>query len=102
MDDSRPRTDHNAHLSVIRDGAVPLPAGLAGLLAELVRQLGRLAAEEPLVALTALADLRHVSGRAGQEAAHEIADRNVPIEEVANALGTSEAAARTYLNDYLH
>ncbi|WP_405427926.1 hypothetical protein [Streptomyces erythrochromogenes] len=47
--------------------AVPLPPGLAGLLAELVSRLGGRAAEEPLVALKALAD------------------RDVPIEEVPSA-----------------
>ncbi|MFB7810883.1 hypothetical protein [Streptomyces virginiae] len=102
VDLSGPIADYEAHLSVIRDGAVPLPEGLAGLLAELVSRLGGLAAEEPLVALKALADLRHVITLAGQEAAYEIADRDVPIEKVAAALGTSEAAARSYLNDYLH
>ncbi|MFJ9552066.1 hypothetical protein [Streptomyces erythrochromogenes] len=58
--------------------------------------------EEPLVALKALADLRHVIAQTGQDAAYEIADRDAPIEQVATALGTSTAAARTYLNDYLH
>lgn len=46
VDLSGPIADYEAHLSVIRDGAVPLPAGLAGVLSELVRQLGVLAAEE--------------------------------------------------------
>ncbi|MFI1948638.1 hypothetical protein ACH46F_32910 [Streptomyces virginiae] len=102
VDLSGPIADYRAHLSVIRDGAVPLPAELTELLTELVRQLGGLAAEEPLVALKALADLRHVIARTGQDAAYEIVDRDVPIEEVAVALGTSTAAVRTYLNDYLH
>ncbi|WP_405419244.1 hypothetical protein [Streptomyces erythrochromogenes] len=102
VDLSGPIADYEAHLSVIRDGTVPLPAGLAGVLSELVGQLGVLAAEEPLVALKALADLRHLIAQTGQDAAYEIADRDVPIEAVATALGTNEAAARTYLNDYLH
>ncbi|MFC9816321.1 hypothetical protein ACFVJM_30160 [Streptomyces virginiae] len=102
VDLSGPIADYDAHLSVIRDSAVPLPAGLSGLLAELVRQLGDLASEEPLVALKALADLRHVIAQTGQDAAYELADRDMSIEEVAAALGTSPAVARTYLNDYLH
>ncbi|MFJ9598005.1 hypothetical protein ACIRS3_35330 [Streptomyces virginiae] len=52
VDLSGPIADYEAHLSVIRDAAVALPAGLGGLLSELVRQLGGLFAEEPLVALT--------------------------------------------------
>ncbi|WKV76517.1 hypothetical protein AW27_033690 (plasmid) [Streptomyces sp. PCS3-D2] len=102
IDLSGPIADYEAHLSAIRDAAVPLPAGLVGLLAKLVRQLGDLAADEPLVALKALADLRHLIAQTGQDAAYELYDRNVPIEEVAAALGTSTAAASTYLNDYLH
>ncbi|MFD5619266.1 hypothetical protein [Streptomyces yangpuensis] len=102
VDLAGPIADYEARLSVIRDTAVPLPTGLAGLLSELVRQLGRPAAEEPLVALKALADLRHIIAQTGQDAAYELADRDMPIEQVATALGTSTAAARTYLNDYLH
>ncbi|WP_420082835.1 hypothetical protein ACN6AT_37580 (plasmid) [Streptomyces sp. JL4002] len=102
VDLSGPIADYEAHLSVIRGGAVPLPAGLAGLLAALVEQLGGLAAEEPLVALKALADLRYVIAQTGQDAAYELADRDVAIGDVAAALGTNEGAARTYLNDYLH
>ncbi|MFE5489019.1 hypothetical protein ACFQ7Z_03495 [Streptomyces virginiae] len=50
VDLSGPVADYGAHLSVVRDSAVQLPAGLVGLLAELVRRLEGLAAEEPLVA----------------------------------------------------
>ncbi|MFD5618515.1 hypothetical protein [Streptomyces yangpuensis] len=102
VDLAGPIADYNAHLSVIRDAAVQLPAGLTGVLTELVRRLGGLAAEEPLVALKALADLRYVIAEVGQDAAYELAAQQVPIEEVAIGLGTSETAARTYLNSYLH
>ncbi|MFG2979185.1 hypothetical protein ACGFYY_40150 [Streptomyces sp. NPDC048331] len=101
VDLSGPIADYGAHLSVIRDAAVPLPEELTVLLAELVRLLDGLTAEKPLVTLKALADLRYVIAQTGQEAVYELAARDVPIEEVASALGTSEAAARTYLNDYL-
>ncbi|MET9568556.1 hypothetical protein ABZY34_05330 [Streptomyces virginiae] len=102
VDLSGPIADYGAHLSVIRDAAVQLPAELTGILTELVGRLGGLAAEEPLVALKALADLRHVIAEVGQDAAYELAAQQVPIEEIATGLGTSETAARTYLNSYLH
>ncbi|MFJ3861849.1 hypothetical protein ACIPRL_37250 [Streptomyces sp. NPDC090085] len=102
VDLSAPVADHEAHLWVIRDAAVSLPADLSGILTELVRLFGGLAAEQPLVTLKARADLRHVIAETGREAAYEIADREVPLTVVAAALGTSEAAARGYLNDCLH
>ncbi|WP_405419239.1 hypothetical protein [Streptomyces erythrochromogenes] len=102
VDLSGPIADYEAHVSVIRDAAVPLPAELTELLANLVRQLDVLAVEEPLVALKALADLRHVISRTGGDAVYELGARAVPLKAVATALGTSEAAARSYLNDYLH
>ncbi|MDX3539652.1 hypothetical protein PV721_36080, partial [Streptomyces sp. MB09-01] len=101
VDLSGPIADYEAHLSVIRDGAVPLPGELTGLLTDLVRQLDGLAIEEPLVALKALADLRYVIEQTGQDAAYELAARDVPLKVVATALGTSKSAARAYLNDYL-
>ncbi|WP_406187118.1 hypothetical protein [Streptomyces sp. NBC_01006] len=101
VDLSGPIADYDAHLSVIRDAAVQLPAELAELLTELVRRLDGLAVDEPLVALKALADLRYVIARSGQDAVHELAAGDVPIEEVAVALGTSETAARIYLGSYL-
>ncbi|MFI8266641.1 hypothetical protein [Streptomyces sp. NPDC085665] len=102
IDLSGPIADYDAHLSVIRDAAVQLPADLTALLTDLVRRLDVLAAKEPLVALKALADLRYVIAHTGEEAAYEIAAGDVPIEEVATALGTNEAAARSYLRSYLH
>ncbi|MFG2231439.1 hypothetical protein ACGFNX_15755 [Streptomyces sp. NPDC048723] len=102
MDLSGPIADYEAHVSVFRDAAVPLPVELTALLTELVRRLDGLAAKEPLVTLKALADLRYVIAHAGQDAAYELASRNVPIGEVAAAPGTNEPAARSYLNDYLH
>ncbi|WP_331732841.1 hypothetical protein OG592_42535 (plasmid) [Streptomyces avidinii] len=100
VDLSGPIADYEAHLSVIREKAVPLLEELAALLAELVRRLDGLAAEEPLVALKALADLRYVIAQTGQDAAYELAARDVPIAVVATALGTSEATARSYLSDH--
>ncbi|MER7826986.1 hypothetical protein ABTX85_31005 [Streptomyces sp. NPDC096097] len=96
-----PIADYEAHLSVIRDGTVPLPAELTALLTDLVGRLDVLAVEEPLVALKALADLRYVIARTGQDAAYELGALDIPLGQIATALGTSEAAARTYLTDYL-
>ncbi|MFE7098105.1 hypothetical protein [Streptomyces erythrochromogenes] len=101
VDLSGPVADYEAHVSVIRDMAVPLPAELTVLLTGLVRALDGLAVKEPLVTLKALADLRYVIAQAGQDAAYELAAREVPLNVVATALGTSEAAARGYLDDYL-
>ncbi|MFE2330224.1 hypothetical protein ACFXD5_41035 [Streptomyces sp. NPDC059385] len=102
VDLSGPIADYEAHVSLIRDAAVPLPAELTGLLTDLVRVLDGLAVNEPLVALKALADLRYVIAQTGQDAVYELAALEVPLKEVAIALGTSEAAARSYLNDYHH
>ncbi|MER5570676.1 hypothetical protein ABT083_31485 [Streptomyces goshikiensis] len=88
-------------LSVIRDAAVPLPAELTTLITELVHVLDHLADQEPLTALKALADLRHVIAQTGQDAVYELSTQDVPLKKIATALGTSEAAARSYLNDYL-
>ncbi|MFB7747327.1 hypothetical protein [Streptomyces sp. NPDC056132] len=102
IDLSGPIADHKAHVAVVRRAAVQLPAELIDLFTDLVRRLDGLAAEEPLVALKALADLRSIVAQAGEEATNEITASDVPIEAVATALGTSEAAARTYLSSYLH
>ncbi|KPI31500.1 hypothetical protein OV450_7153 [Actinobacteria bacterium OV450] len=98
VDLSGPIGDYEAHLSVTRDAAVQLPAELTVLLADLVRQLDVLAVEEPLVALKALADLRYLIAQTGRDAAYELTALHVPLKDVATALGTSETAARTYLN----
>ncbi|GGY69577.1 hypothetical protein [Streptomyces xanthochromogenes] len=102
IDLSGPIADHEAHLSVIRAAAVQLPAELIDLFTDLVRRLNGLTAQEPLVALKALADLRYIVAQAGEEATNEITAMEVPIEQVAAALGTSEAAARSYLSSYLN
>ncbi|MCI4078800.1 hypothetical protein MRQ86_00200 [Streptomyces sp. MMS21 TC-5] len=101
VDLSGPIADYEAHLSVIRDGAVPLPTELTELLTELIRRLVVLTVTEPLVALKALADLRYIVTRTGEDAAYELGARDVPLKAVASALGTSEAAARAYLDDCL-
>ncbi|MFI7359920.1 hypothetical protein ACIBTP_39085 [Streptomyces avidinii] len=51
VDLSGPIADYEAHLSVIREKAVPLAEELTALLTELVRRPDGLASEEPLVVL---------------------------------------------------
>ncbi|MFD7560224.1 hypothetical protein ACFV9E_37715 [Streptomyces sp. NPDC059835] len=102
VDLSGPIADYHAHLAVIRNTAVPLPAPLLALLAGLKECLETAAVKDPLVALKALADLRHLIAEVGEEAAWAVQVGRIPIETVATALGTSEAAARSYLNGYHH
>ncbi|MER6782203.1 MULTISPECIES: hypothetical protein [unclassified Streptomyces] len=101
VDLSGPVADYEAHLSVIRDAAVPLPEEVTALITGLVRVLDGLADREPLTALKALADLRYVIAQTGQDTVYELSAEDVPLRKMATALGTSEAAARSYLNDYL-
>ncbi|MFF9010907.1 hypothetical protein ACF087_34650 [Streptomyces goshikiensis] len=61
-----------------------------------------LAVDEPLVALKALDDVWYVIAWTGQDAICELAARDVPLDDVATARSASEAAARGYLNNYLH
>ncbi|MFC9587864.1 hypothetical protein ACFVJ8_34245 [Streptomyces yangpuensis] len=54
------------------------------------------------MALKALADLRHLIAEVGADAALAVQIGRIPMETVATALGTSEAAARRYVNSYRH
>ena len=87
---------------MVRDAAVSLPETLIGLLGELAGLLGSLAGEEPLVALKALAALQYVIAEVGADAASELLADGVPVGTVATGLATSEAAARRYVNSFLH
>ncbi|WP_330334455.1 hypothetical protein OHS33_35030 [Streptomyces sp. NBC_00536] len=102
IDLSGPIGDYHAHLTVVRDKAVPLPRPLLVVLTALREELDTVAAEDPLVALKALADLRHLIVGVGQGAAREVRVGEIPMEVVATALGTSEQAARRYVMEYLH
>ncbi|MFE5724781.1 hypothetical protein [Streptomyces erythrochromogenes] len=51
VDCTGPLADWNAHLSLVRDDAVPLPEPLAALLFEITEQLTATAADAPLAAL---------------------------------------------------
>ncbi|MEU6311464.1 hypothetical protein [Streptomyces sp. NPDC047014] len=95
-----PIADYKAHLMVVREAAVALPASLVGLLASLKGELESAALQEPLVALKALADLRYLIDAVGSRATLAVQAGRVPLETVATALGTSEPAARGYLRGY--
>ncbi|MFD7097765.1 hypothetical protein, partial [Streptomyces xanthophaeus] len=101
VDLSGPVADYGAHLSIVRDAAVPLPADLTALLTEVARRLAGLAVREPMVALKALADLQYVIAQEGADTARGVLGGRVPFTEVAVVLGTSEKAARRYVTEFL-
>ncbi|MFF3727742.1 hypothetical protein ACFYYM_35855 [Streptomyces erythrochromogenes] len=102
VDLAGPIADYQAHLTVVRDAAVPLPGPLTALLTALTENLETAAVKDPLVALKALADLRYLIAGVGADAACAVQAGRIPMETVATALGTSEAAARRYVNSYRH
>ncbi|MFI1286451.1 hypothetical protein ACH4U5_37805 [Streptomyces sp. NPDC020858] len=102
VDLTGPIADYHAHLTVVRDTAVPLPEPLTALLTAPKKDLETAAVKDPLVALTALADLRYLIAGVGADAALAVHVGRIPMETVATALGTSEAAARRYVNGNLH
>ncbi|MFJ2598935.1 hypothetical protein [Streptomyces erythrochromogenes] len=87
---------------MVRDAAVPLPEPLTALLNALLENLETAAVKDPLVALKALADLRYIMAGVGADATLAVQVGRMPMEAVATALGTSEAAARRYVNGYRH
>lgn len=76
VDLTGPLGDWNAHLSLVRDKAVPLPEPLAALLVEITEQLTATTADAPLAVLR---------------------DDGVPAEAVAAALGTTYSKALVLL-----
>ncbi|MFJ6785758.1 hypothetical protein [Streptomyces yangpuensis] len=70
------------------------------LLNALLENLETAAVKDTLVALKALADLRYLIAGVGADAALAVQVGRIPMETVAAALGTSEAAARRYVNGY--
>ncbi|MFK0016232.1 hypothetical protein [Streptomyces sp. NPDC091027] len=102
VDLAGPIADYQAHLTVVRDAAVPLPEPLTMLQNALLENLETAAVKDPLVALKALADLRYIMAGVGADAALAVQVGRIPMRTVATALGTSEAAARRYLNSYRH
>ncbi|MFD9008694.1 hypothetical protein [Streptomyces sp. NPDC059552] len=69
VDLTGPLADWTAHLSVVRDAAVPLPEPLAALLVEMADQLTATAADAPLAALRAAGVLERIAARVSRETA---------------------------------
>ncbi|MFB6583440.1 hypothetical protein ACFCYC_39560 [Streptomyces sp. NPDC056402] len=63
VDLAGPLADWTAHLSVVRDKAIPLPEPMAALLAEAAEQLNATAADAPLAALRAAGVLERIADR---------------------------------------
>ncbi|MEJ8645399.1 hypothetical protein WKI68_37635 [Streptomyces sp. MS1.HAVA.3] len=97
VDLAGPLADWTAHLSVVRDAAVPLPEPLAALLAEMTEQLTATAANVPLAALRAAGVLERIAARVGREAVGALCDDGMPAEAVATALGTTRSKALVLL-----
>ncbi|MBZ9593500.1 hypothetical protein K7B06_00050 [Streptomyces erythrochromogenes] len=93
VDLTGPLADWNAHLSLVRDKAAPLPELLAALLVEITEQLTTTTADAPLAALRAVGMLERIAARVGREAAGALADDGVSAEAVAIGLGTTRSKA---------
>ncbi|MFE5678977.1 hypothetical protein ACFQ7B_12190 [Streptomyces erythrochromogenes] len=93
VDLTGPLADWNAHLSLVRDKAAPLPEPPAALLVEITEQLTATTADAPLAALRAAGVLERIAARIGREAADALADDGVTAEAVATGLGTTHSRA---------
>ncbi|MFE1416927.1 hypothetical protein ACFW6F_39955 [Streptomyces sp. NPDC058746] len=93
VDLAGPLADWNAHLSLVRDKAAPLPDPLAALLVEITGQLTATTADAPLAALRAVGVLERIAARVGREAAGALSDAGVSAEAVAAGLGTTTSKA---------
>ncbi|WP_405444710.1 hypothetical protein [Streptomyces erythrochromogenes] len=93
IDLAGPLADWNAHLSLVRDTAAPLPEPLAELLVQLTEQLTATTADTPLAALRAAGIVERIAARVGQEAAGALVDDGVSAETVATGLGTTRSKA---------
>ncbi|MFF3675899.1 hypothetical protein ACFYYS_18230 [Streptomyces sp. NPDC002120] len=97
VDLTGPLADWNAHLSLVRDKAVPLPEPLAALLVERTEQMTATAADAPLAALRAVGVLERIAARVGREAAGALCDEGMSAETVATGLGTTRSKALVLL-----
>ncbi|MFD9078140.1 hypothetical protein [Streptomyces erythrochromogenes] len=93
VDLAGPLADWNAHLSLVRDKAAPLPEPLAALLVELTEQLTATTEDAPLAALRAVGVLERIAARFGREAAGVLAEDGVSAEAAATGLGTTPSKA---------
>ncbi|MFD9270496.1 hypothetical protein ACFWB1_19435 [Streptomyces goshikiensis] len=97
VDLTGPLADWNAHLSLARDRAVPLPEPLAALLVEITEQLTATAEDAPLAALRAVGMLERIAARVGREAAGALCDGGVSADAVATGLGITRSKALVFL-----
>ncbi|MGW3328714.1 hypothetical protein [Streptomyces virginiae] len=88
VDLTGPLADWNAHLSLVRDKAAPLPEPLAALLVEITELLTATTADAPVAALRAVGVLERIAARVGREAASALAEGGVSAEAVAIGLRT--------------
>ncbi|MGW6843847.1 hypothetical protein [Streptomyces sp. NPDC054958] len=93
VDLTGPLADWNAHLSLVRDKAAPLPEPLATLLVEITERLTATTEDAPLAALRAVGVLERIAARVGREAAGVLAEDGVSAEAVATGLGTTRSKA---------
>ncbi|GAA2650662.1 hypothetical protein GCM10010425_74090 [Streptomyces spororaveus] len=93
VDLTGPLADWNAHLSLVRDKAAPLPEPLAALLVELTERLTATTEDAPLAALRAVGVLERIATRVGREAARVLAEDGMSAEAVATGLGTTHSKA---------
>ncbi|MEV7562688.1 hypothetical protein [Streptomyces sp. NPDC089795] len=89
--------DRTAHLSVVRDKAVPLPEPPAALLVEIAERLTATAVATPLAARRVVGMLERIAARVGREAAGAVGDDGMSAEAVATALGTIRSKALVLL-----
>ncbi|WP_406739526.1 hypothetical protein OG365_39760 (plasmid) [Streptomyces sp. NBC_00853] len=97
VDLAGPLADWSAHLSVIREAAVPLPETLDALLVEMAERLTATAEDAPLAALRAAGVLERIASRVGREAAGVLCDDGLSAEAVATGLGTTYSKALVML-----
>ncbi|MFD5620047.1 hypothetical protein [Streptomyces yangpuensis] len=97
VDLTGPLADWNAHLSLVRDRAAPLPEPLAALLVAVAEQLTATAADAPMAALRAVGVLERIAAGVGREAAGALRDDGVSAETVATGLGTTRSRALVLL-----
>ncbi|WP_328792642.1 MULTISPECIES: hypothetical protein [unclassified Streptomyces] len=97
VDLTGPLEDWTAHLSVVRNAAVPLPEPLAVLLAAMAGQLTDTAADAPLAALRAAGALERIAARTGRTVAGALCDDGMSAEAVATEPGTTRSKALVLL-----
>ncbi|MGW3327565.1 hypothetical protein [Streptomyces virginiae] len=97
VDLTGPLADWNAHLSLVRDKAAPLPEPLAALLVEITERLTATTADAPMAALRAVGVLERIASRVGREAARGLVEDGMSAEAVATGLGTTYPKALVLL-----